>query len=78
VKGEYEPFSPSVIYEVASYTTTIGIPGTYYAAVLATEEETDYSFVAGYKEQFTAAEWLLIPVSGRGSRPGPSPRRISS
>jgi hypothetical protein len=62
-KGEYEPFSPSVIYETSSFTTTIGEPGTYYAAVMATEGETDYSFVVGYKEQFTASEWLFIPVS---------------
>jgi hypothetical protein len=62
-KGEYEPFSPSVIYETASYTTILGEPGTYYAAVLATGGETDYSFVVGYKEQFTATEWLLIPFS---------------
>jgi hypothetical protein len=62
-KGEYEPFSPSVIYEVTSYTTTIREPGTYYAVVLATGGETDYGFVVGYKEQFTATEWLLIPFS---------------
>jgi hypothetical protein len=62
-KGEYEPFSPSVIYETASYETVIREPGTYYAAVLATGGETDYSFVVGYKEQFTAAEWLFIPFS---------------
>jgi hypothetical protein len=62
-KGEYEPFSPSVIYETASYTTILMEPGTYYAVVLATEGETDYGFVVGYKEQFTAAEWLLIPFS---------------
>ena len=62
-KGEYEPFSPSVIYEVASFTTTIEKPGTYYAAVTSDTGEVDYSFVVGYKEQFTAAEWLFIPFS---------------
>ena len=63
VKGEYEPFSPSVIYEVASFTTTIEQPGTYYASVAAPEGETDYSFVVGYREDFTIAEWLTIPLS---------------
>jgi len=62
-KGEYEPFSPSVIYEVASSTATIEQPGTYYAAVTSASGEVDYSFVVGYREQFTAAEWLFIPVS---------------
>jgi hypothetical protein len=62
-KGEYEPFSPSVIYETSSHETVIRQPGTYYAAVLATGDETDYSFVVGYKEQFTATEWLIIPFS---------------
>jgi hypothetical protein len=62
-KGEYEPFSPSVIYETASYTTAVSEPGTYYAAVLATGGETDYGFVVGYREDFTVSEWLLIPFS---------------
>jgi len=62
-KGEYEPFSPSVIYDMASFTTTIEEPGTYYAAVIASGGETDYGFVVGYKEEFTACEWLLIPAS---------------
>jgi hypothetical protein len=62
-KGEFEPFSPSVIYHVASFTTTVDEPGTYYAVVLAHGEETDYGFVVGYKEEFTVGEWILIPAS---------------
>lgn len=59
----YEPFSPSVIYEVADYTTIPGEPGTYYAVVMASGEETDYSFVVGYREEFTVGEWILLPAS---------------
>jgi hypothetical protein len=59
----YEAFSPSVIYQVASYSEIISEPGTYYAAVYNTGSELSYSFVAGYEEEFTAAEWLIIPLS---------------
>ncbi len=62
----YEAFSPSVIYEVASYSADIEIPGTYYAVVYTTGHELDYGQVVGYKEEFTAAEWLVIPFSQVG------------
>jgi hypothetical protein len=65
-RGVYEAFSPSVIYEVASYSADIEIPGTYYAVVYNTGDELDYSQVVGYKEEFTAAEWLVIPFSQIG------------
>jgi hypothetical protein len=59
----YEAFSPSALYEVAAFTTVINESGTYYAAVYAPEGELSYSFVAGYTEEFTAAEWLTVPLS---------------
>ncbi len=59
----YEAFSPSVIYEVAGYTTPANETGTWYAAVYNTGDELSYSFVAGYREQFTVPEWLAIPFS---------------
>jgi hypothetical protein len=62
-RAMYEAFSPSVVYEVASYSDQVGMPGTYYAVVYNTGKELDYSQVVGYKEEFTAAEWLVIPFS---------------
>jgi hypothetical protein len=59
----YEPFSPAALYPVASYTTVVPAPGTYYVAVFTPAGEQDYSFAPGIKEEFTAAEWLLVPVS---------------
>lgn len=62
-KAAYEAFAPSVLYEVASHTMIIDQPGTYYAAVYNTGHELDYSFVEGYQERFTMAEWLVTPLS---------------
>jgi hypothetical protein len=62
-KPGYEPFSPAALYQVASYTTVVPATGTYYAAVVTSAGEQDYSFAPGFKEEFTASEWLLVPVS---------------
>lgn len=59
----YEPFSPSALYPVASYTTVVPAMGTYYAVVVTSVGEQDYSFAPGFREEFTASEWLLVPVS---------------
>jgi hypothetical protein len=59
----YEPFSPAALDQVASYTTGVPTSGTYYVAVVSSAGEQDYSFAPGFKEEFTAAEWLLVPVS---------------
>jgi hypothetical protein len=63
VTAEYEPFSPAAIYEVASFSENITLPGTYYVAVISPADETDYSIAVGYLEEFTISEWVLIPVN---------------
>jgi hypothetical protein len=65
-QGEYEPFSPSVIYEEASFSMPVTQEGTYYAVVYTPAAELNYNFVVGYKEEFTVSEWLLIPFSVLG------------
>lgn len=62
-RGEYEPFSPSVIYEVATFSLPVSREGTYYGVVSTPEDGVHYSLVAGYKEEFSVGEWLLIPFS---------------
>ena len=62
-RPEYEPFSPATLYQIASYTTQVPASGTYYIAVFTADGEQDYSLAPGYKEEFTAAEWLLVPIS---------------
>ena len=63
VTAEYEPFSPAAIYEVASYSKNITLPGTYYVAVISPADKTDYSIAVGYLEEFSLFEWVFIPVN---------------
>ncbi len=66
-RAEYEPFSPSAIYPVASYEDANTMTGTYYVAVTASADETDYSLAVGYVEEFTPVEWILVPVNVVGT-----------
>ena len=61
--AEYEPFSPAAIYEVASYSKNITLPGTYFVVVISPADETDYSIAVGYLEEFSLFEWVFIPVN---------------
>jgi hypothetical protein len=61
-KPSYEPFSPQPIYEVARFNVTASRYGDYYIAVTG-PGGAKYSLAPGFKEEFTAAEWLLIPWS---------------
>jgi hypothetical protein len=62
-RAEYEPFGPGVVYEVASFSREITAPGRYYLAVVSPADETRYSIAAGYLEEFTPSEWVLVPVN---------------
>jgi len=61
-KPSYEPFSPQPIYEVARFNVTVPKDGNYYIAVSG-PEGAKYSLAPGFLEEFTAAEWLTIPLS---------------
>jgi hypothetical protein len=61
-KPSYEPFTPQPIYEVARYNVTVPRDGDYYIAVYG-PSGGKYSLAPGFQEQFTPAEWLLIPWS---------------
>jgi len=63
VTAEYEPFTPAAIFNVASYSKNITRPGTYYVVVVSPADETQYSIAVGYLEEFSASEWILVPVS---------------
>jgi glucan phosphoethanolaminetransferase (alkaline phosphatase superfamily) len=58
---EYEPFTPSALYEVASYSRRIEVSGTYYVAVYNATEGGRYSLAIGYLEEYTVPEWLMVP-----------------
>ena len=61
-KPSYEPFSPQPIYEAGRFNITVPVDGDYYIAVYG-PTGGKYSLAPGFLEQFTAAEWLLIPFS---------------
>ena len=59
----YEPFTPSATFEVASYSMPVQATGTYYVAVHTSGGEQGYSLAPGFKEEFSATEWLFVPVN---------------
>ena len=61
-KPSYEPFTPQPIYEAARFNVTVPENGDYYIAVTG-PGGAKYSLAPGFREEFTAAEWLLIPWS---------------
>jgi hypothetical protein len=61
-KPSYEPFSPQPIYEVARFNITVPLDGDYYIAVTG-PGRMKYSLAPGFREEFTAAEWVMVPWS---------------
>ena len=61
-KPSYEPFSPQPIYEVARFNLSVPQNGEYYIAISG-PGGAKYSLAPGFKEEFTAEEWLLVPWS---------------
>jgi hypothetical protein len=60
---EYEPFSPSVFYELGRLSVDAPEDGDYYLAVYDGASGGDYGLAVGLRESFTAEEWLLVPFS---------------
>jgi hypothetical protein len=57
----YEPFTPMALYEGASLSLPAPASGDYTVAVSGSEGR--YILATGYREEFSLAEWVLIPVS---------------
>ena len=57
----YEPFTPMALFEGASLSLPAPASGTYTIAV--TGAEGRYLLATGFSEEFSPAEWVLIPVS---------------
>jgi hypothetical protein len=64
----YEPFAPGAAYPVADLDTVVTADGEYRVAVVGTGGETPYVLAIGYLEEFTPAEWVLVPVTVLHSR----------
>ena len=60
---EYEEFTPSAFYNLASPDLTAPESGTYYVVASSTKKEGNYGIVIGYKEIFTLIEWISIPIN---------------
>lgn len=58
----YEPFTPQPVYEVARFSVPVAENGSCYIAVFGSTGGK-YSLAPGFREEFTPAEWLLIPWS---------------
>lgn len=60
---EYEEFTPSAFYTLASPDLIAPENGTYYVVASSTNEGGNYGIVIGYKENFTLMEWISIPLN---------------
>lgn len=74
--ADYEPFSPAIIFEVASYSKEITASGDYYIAIVSPADEIQYSMAIGYFEEFSVQEWVLVPVSVIQTHVGEGPSII--
>lgn len=61
-RGSYEPFTPSVLYELADVDTTVTAAGTYYVAVYEPTNGGRYGLAVGYREEFSLMEWIRVPL----------------
>ncbi len=59
---EYEPFTPTSYYYVASYSHVATAEGDYYLAVYSDDNGGKYGMALGYRETFTVFKWLKIPL----------------
>lgn len=61
---EYEPFTPAANYQWLKSEYIAEEPGTYYLALVNKGTGAGkYGLALGYREEFTLAEWILIPLS---------------
>ena len=56
----YEPFTPMSTYQVSRFSQLMPGSGTYSVVVYG--DEGRYILATGYLEEFSAAEWVLVPV----------------
>lgn len=65
-RAEYEPFTPAALYPGAAYSSVVTVPGTYYVAVFAPDTGGKFGLAVGYREEFSAAEWVSVPLAAVG------------
>jgi hypothetical protein len=58
---DYEPFTPASYYQIGKVDITVNRTATYYIAVFEPDRGGKFGIAIGYRESFTAEEWLMIP-----------------
>ncbi len=58
----YEPFTPTSYHFVVDYDQPVQKEDDYYIAVFSSNTQGKYGIAVGYVEEFTALEWLKIPL----------------
>jgi hypothetical protein len=61
-EAEYEPFTPGAYYFSVKIDTTVPATGSYYVAVFDGDATGTFGLAVGYKEEFSAADWLVMPA----------------
>lgn len=64
--AEYEPFTPSALYNTARFSRVLREPGTYYVGVYEPDEGGRFGLAVGYREEFSLFEWGSVPVTTIG------------
>lgn len=57
----YEPFTPSAQYEIAQMDIDVPAKDHYYLVVYSEKVGGKFGLAIGYREEFTAQEWLSVP-----------------
>ena len=61
--AEYEPFTPGAYFFTAELDQRVGATGTYHVAVFEPSRGGAFSLAVGYKEEFSATEWVGLPFA---------------
>lgn len=59
---EYEPFTPSKLYELARVDMPAPAAGDYTLAVYTSGEGGNYALALGFVESYTLGEWVRVPI----------------
>jgi hypothetical protein len=59
---EYEPFTPSKLYELARVDMPAPAAGDYTLAVYTSGEGGNYALALGFVESYTLGEWIRVPI----------------
>ncbi len=62
-KATYEPFGPGSFHWLAELRLPAPSSGTYYVAVVSSQEGGNYGLVVGTLEAFTLTEWIFNPFN---------------